>query len=511
MKWLDERLGIYGHVVRPAPKYAYRFDYWLGGLVLSSFIFEVITGALIALYYTPSDPYTATVYLISKVPYGALLFSLHSWGAYVMIFLMLVHMTRNFIVGAYRPPREIMWIVGVLLAGLTLTEAYLGYSLPYNLISWVAATTGLNLFTYMPFKLGYLISLFTVVNPNQPGIASGISPLVQRIFVFHWIVGGLILMVVMLHLYIFEIHGITPPISKVKPGAPEVIDAYQYQMENDPEWKLQPLIRSIGMTFMIFLLTVGIIFFIASVFPFDIVISGGVPKYIMPEFNPVEAAQTPPVPDWYFLFIYYFYKSVTPANASLIFLGWITITVLFPFIEEYIFRHKAPHPAMRPAAIALGTGFIVSFIVNSVWAGLTPGRDIGPIGVYVDAGIFVACFAIIWPLLRFVAQPRVLRKLEQEGISGSSGVYINGGSNAIKAMDTAVPLPVMPKKILGGLEVLALDVFFASTGIYTAYEAFVLSSLPILNQFLVGELAGVSCIMFSLFIFLTVVIRHGKS
>ncbi|WP_338598778.1 cytochrome bc complex cytochrome b subunit [Sulfolobus tengchongensis] len=494
MRWLDERLGIYGHTLRPAPRYAYSIDYWLGGLVLSAFIFEVITGALIALYYTPSDPYTATTYLISKVPYGALLFSLHSWGAYAMVFLLLIHMTRNFLVGAYRPPREIMWIVGCALAGLTLTEAYLGYSLPYNLISWVATTTGLNLFSYMPANLGYLISLMTVVNPNQPGIMSGVDPLVQRFFVFHWIVGGLILVFIGLHLYIFEKHGITPPISQVKPGDPELIDEYQDKIKSDPKWEIQPLMRSIGMVVMIMLLTFGAIFLIASAIPFNITISGGVPKYSMPAFNPVEAAQTPPVPDWYFLFIYFFYKSVSPYNASLIFLGWITVTVLFPFIEEWIFRHKAPHPALRPASIAIGTGFIVSFIVNSVWAGLTPGRDIGPIGVEVDALIFVICFAIIWPLLRYVAQPRVLARWQTSPLT-----------------DGGVVIEYKERRILSGLTVLFINSGILAGLIYSLYEVFILSSNAIINQFIIGQFLGISLLLFSASIFLNVVIGNGKS
>lgn len=502
LRWLDDRMGIYGHTLRPAPRYAYRIDYWLGGFVLSAFLFELLTGPIVALYYTPDDPYASTVYLISKVPYGALLFSLHSWGAYVMIFLMLIHMTRNFVTGAYRPPREIMWMVGVLLAGLTLSQAYIGYSLPYNLISWVATTTGLNLFTYMPFHLGYLISLTTVVSPDQPGVAPGVPPLVQRFFVFHWILGGLIFALVMLHLYIFEKHGITPPISAVRPGDPELIDEYKERLKNDPNWELQPLIRSFGIVAMIFLLTVGLIFLISSAIPFDIVTVSGVPKYIMPEYNPVQAAQTPPVPDWYFLFVYFFYKSVTPSNASLIFLGWITITLLLPFIEEYIFKHKAPHPAMRPAAMALGIGFITCFIVNSVWAGLTPGRDIGPIGVEVDALIFALSFAIVWPLLRYVAQPRFLRKISE------STTGVNTSISNIKILNTSMGMP-QPRLIMRGFEVLVIDVFLLTGTVYLAYEAFVLASSTI-NQFLVGSYVGLVMIFLSILIYLNLVIRHGK-
>jgi len=408
LKWLDDRIGIYGHTIRPAPKYAYRLDYWLGSFVLASFILEVVTGALLALYYVPADPYKSTVYLIQQVPFGALLFSVHSWGAYAMVFFLLVHMTRNFVVGASRKPREIMWIVGAALAGLTLTEAFIGYSLPYNLISWTATTTGLNLFTYMPFGLSVLISQFTIV-PTLPGLTQDVA-LVDRFFVFHWIVGGLIMLFVALHLYIFEKHGITPPLTKEE--APELLDEYGERLERDPDWKLQPLMRTFGIILMTFLMAIGGVVLLASLVPFDIGVQGGQLTYLKPEYNAALAAQTPPIPDWYFLFVYFFYKSVNPVDASWIFLGWTAVTVLFPFIDQYVFRHKAPHPVMRPAAIALGTGFIVSFIVNSVWAYETPGRDIGPIGVEVDAVIFAVSFLTLFPLLKFVLQPRALKGYE---------------------------------------------------------------------------------------------------
>ena len=398
-EWLDERVGIYGHTISRAPKFAFRLDYWLGSFVLASFVLAVVTGALLALYYVPTDPYASTTYLISKVPLGALLFSIHTWAAYAMIFFLILHMTRNFIVGAYRRPREVMWIVGVILAGLALTEAYLGYSLPYNVISWTATTVGLNLFSYMPFGLDKLIKLMTTVPTNLPGLTPGVDPLVDRFFIFHWIVGGLIMLFILIHLSIFEKHGgVAPPPSKEP--APELLEAHKDKLLNDPEWQLQPYTRTFGMILMTFFLVFGSVILIASLFPYNIAVTPNGVKYTMLPYSPALAAQIPPVPDWYFLFIYFFYKSVPPTYASIIFLLWILVTLLFPFIDEYVFRHKASHPVMRPSAIGLGTGFIITFIVNSIWAYETPGRDIGPIGVEVDGVIFLLSYFGIWALLR---------------------------------------------------------------------------------------------------------------
>ncbi|WP_390529015.1 cytochrome bc complex cytochrome b subunit [Sulfurisphaera ohwakuensis] len=483
-QWLDERVGIYGHTIAKAPRYAYRLDYWLGSMVLAAFTLAVITGALVALYYVPSDPYASTVYLITKVPYGALLFSIHTWAAYAMIFLLIIHMTRNFIVGAYRKPREIMWIVGVILAGLALTEAYLGYSLPYNLISWTATTTGLNLFTYMPFNLAALIKLMTTVPTNLPGIASGVDPLVDRFFIFHWIVGGLILLFIMIHLAIFEKHGgPTPPPSK-EPG-PELIEHFRDKIDNDPNWRLQPYTRTFGMILMTFFLVFGAVILIASLIPYNIAITGGGLKYTMPEYNPVLAAQTPPIPDWYFLFIYFFYKSVPPQDASIIFLAWILITLLFPFIDQYIFRHKASHPVMRPAAIALGTGFIISFIVNSIWAYRTPGVDIGPIGVEVDGLIFLASFVVLYPLIKFYLAPRSIK-------GDSSGGSFNFGKSM--SLRTKTLNLQQQKLILRSSEIAFIGL--VSSFVYVTSQLFASMQLAYLTvQFGVGFLLGLDLLL----------------
>jgi len=499
LDWLDERMGIYGHTLRPSPRYGFRLDYWLGSFVLGSFLFEVISGMLVAVYYVPGDPYKSTVFLIQNVPYGGLLFSLHSWGAYAMVFFLLVHMTRNFIEGAYRKPREIMWIVGSLLAGLTLTEAFLGYSLPYNLISWTATTTGLNLFTYMPFNLGSLISTFTLL-PSLPGIASDVDPLIQRFFVFHWIVGFLIGAVLGLHMYIFEKHGLTPPSTK-QPNMPELLDEYPDKLRNDPNWKLQPLTRTFAMIVMTMMMVFGIIFLISSIDPFNIQATVSGLKYLMPAYNPALAAQTPPIPDWYFLFVYFFFKSVTPTLASDIFLAWAAVTALFPFIDQYIFRHKAPHPVMRPAAISLGAAFIAMFIVNSVWAGLTPGKDIGPIGVEVDGLIILLSFAIIMSTLRFLQS----RNTESQG-SGTTFWRSFSSSKALnRSMASATTSRINPKVLLRSLEFSAITLL-----ILIAYITFrlitVLSEggVTTILQFEGGQLIGTDLILGSMLLYIYV-------
>jgi len=90
------------------------------------------------------------------------------------------------------------------------------------------------------------------------------------------------------------------------------------------------LTRTFGLIMMTFLMAIGGIFIISSLIPFDISITNGGLTYVKPEFTPAAAAQQPPLPDWYFLFVYFFYKATDPTTASWLFLLWSLITALFP-------------------------------------------------------------------------------------------------------------------------------------------------------------------------------------
>ena len=127
--WFRERLGMEDLPFFRTPDYMYHVGYWLGSLVAAAFAYEVVSGLMLLLYYYPESPYDQTLYIMDKVPYGSVLLFSHLYGAYIMIFLVYVHMFRNYFVGAYKRPREILWILGVILLALTLGASFVGYSL----------------------------------------------------------------------------------------------------------------------------------------------------------------------------------------------------------------------------------------------------------------------------------------------------------------------------------------------------------------------------------------------
>jgi quinol-cytochrome oxidoreductase complex cytochrome b subunit len=131
----------------------------------------VITGVLLMLYYHPSVPqaYADMKDLQFVVSSGVFLRNLHRWSAHAMVFLVFAHMFKVFYRGAYRPPREFNWVIGVVLLLLTLLLSYTGYLLPWDQLAYWAVTVGSNIASAVPIagqKIRYLLLGGNQVNAN---------------------------------------------------------------------------------------------------------------------------------------------------------------------------------------------------------------------------------------------------------------------------------------------------------------------------------------------------------
>ena len=145
--------------------------WYLGTLSLGTFGILVITGILLMLYYHPSVPqaYTDTKDLQFVVSSGQFLRNLHRWSAHAMVFLVFAHMFRVFYRGAYRPPREFNWVIGVFLLLITLLLSYTGYLLPWDQLAFWAITVGSNIASAVPVmgdKVRFLMLGGHFVNAN---------------------------------------------------------------------------------------------------------------------------------------------------------------------------------------------------------------------------------------------------------------------------------------------------------------------------------------------------------
>ena len=136
VKWVDLRLGLSYPLLRPAPLYSLNPFAWLGALTVVAFAILAVTGIIMMLYYvpTPAQAYASTAYIFNQVAYGRFIETVHLYTAYAMVLLMFAHMMRGFFASVHKRPREVMWLVGMLMGGLTLGFAFTGYLLPWTVI-----------------------------------------------------------------------------------------------------------------------------------------------------------------------------------------------------------------------------------------------------------------------------------------------------------------------------------------------------------------------------------------
>jgi quinol-cytochrome oxidoreductase complex cytochrome b subunit len=161
--WLDERLGleaIYGAVLdRKVPKVNWWFT--LGSSSLFLFVMQGTTGIFLTMYYVP-DPqkaYDSIEYIMNGLAFGWLIRGIHHWGATLMVVVVFLHMLRTFFYGAYKYPREMTWVTGVLLLLLTLGMGFTGYLLPWNQRAYWATTVGTAIAGSVPFVGDFILKV----------------------------------------------------------------------------------------------------------------------------------------------------------------------------------------------------------------------------------------------------------------------------------------------------------------------------------------------------------------
>ena len=150
LAWVDQRTAasgfLTGMLFRKVPKGTNWF-YTLGSATLFAFIVQAVTGVFLAMFYTPSttQAYASIAHINNDVFLGAFVHGMHKWGSSVMVILIFLHMGRTFFFGAYKYPRELNWVIGVVLLILTMTMSFTGYLLPFDQRSFWASVVGINI------------------------------------------------------------------------------------------------------------------------------------------------------------------------------------------------------------------------------------------------------------------------------------------------------------------------------------------------------------------------------
>jgi quinol-cytochrome oxidoreductase complex cytochrome b subunit len=198
--WFNERLGlssIYDITLdRKVPKVNWFFT--LGSASLFLFTMQALTGIFLTIYYvpTPDKAYDSIVYIMNGAPFGWLIRGIHHWGATLMVIFVFVHMLRTFYFAAYKYPRELTWISGVVLLLATLGMGFTGYLLPWNQKAYWATTVG----TSIPGTIPVIGNFITQVLRGGTDL-SGVT-LVRFFSVHIWVLPAIIIAVIGLHLYL---------------------------------------------------------------------------------------------------------------------------------------------------------------------------------------------------------------------------------------------------------------------------------------------------------------------
>jgi quinol-cytochrome oxidoreductase complex cytochrome b subunit len=210
LDWLEERSGLVGGIkyflFRKVPRDSGWF-HTLGSASLTAFLVQAITGVILAMYYKP-DPdsaYASIQFITNDLTLGWLVRGMHRWGASVFIILMFLHMARVFLFGSYKYPRELNWIVGVLILALGMLEGFTGYLLPWDQTAYWATVVGINLNGTMPVIGPFLAQWLA-------GGAEIGSDALSKFYSLHMLVipGG-IFALIGFHLYLVVRLGVTSP------------------------------------------------------------------------------------------------------------------------------------------------------------------------------------------------------------------------------------------------------------------------------------------------------------
>ena len=218
LDWLEERSGLIGGVkyflFRKVPGDT---SWWhtLGSATLTAFLVQLVTGVILAMYYKPSpaEAHSSVEHITHDLWGGWLVRGMHRWGASVFIILMFLHMGRVFLFGAYKYPRELNWIVGVLLLATGLFEGLTGYLLPFDQTAYWATVVAININGTAPVVGPFLASVL------RGGAEIGPDTLARFYSLHMLLVPGALIGLIGLHLYLIVRLGVTsPPWSKEAAG-----------------------------------------------------------------------------------------------------------------------------------------------------------------------------------------------------------------------------------------------------------------------------------------------------
>jgi quinol-cytochrome oxidoreductase complex cytochrome b subunit len=382
LKWIEVRLPILSlihasFVAYPTPR---NLNYWwtFGGILTFMLAVQIVTGIVLAMHYTPhvDHAFSSVEHIMRDVSWGWLLRYAHAVGASMFFLAAYVHAFRGLYYGSYKDPREVLWILGVIILLLMIITGFMGYVLPWGQMSFWAATVITNLFSAIPF-VGE-----SVVTWLWGGYSVG-NPTLNRFYSLHYLLPFVILGVVILHIWALHVSGQNNPAGIEPKSKRETVPFTPYATIKDG-----------------FLMVVFCILFAWFVFY--------MPGYLGHPDNyiPANPAVTPThiVPEWYYLPFYAILRAIPNKLLGVMFLmASIVILAFVPWLDNSPVRSASYRPLYRVffwifAAVCVGLG----------WLGSKPAEGAYVIAARILTAWYFIHFLIILPLLGLFERPKPL-------------------------------------------------------------------------------------------------------
>ena len=289
-RWIDERVELRDLIEFMGKKYVpvheHSVWYYFGGVSLFLFIIQVVTGILLLFYYKGSEElaFESIQFIMSKVEFGWLIRSIHSWAANLFILAAIIHMFSVYFTKAYRKPREITWLTGMAMLFLGMGFGFSGYLLPWNELAFFATKVGTDIAGVVPV-IGKPIMILLRGGEDVTGAT------LSRMFGFHVaIFPGLFVVFLGIHLLLVQRQGMSEPIGF------ENSPANQKTMPFFPNFLLRDL--------LLWLLVLNVIAVLAVLFPWELGVKA----------DPFAPAPSGIKPEWYFMFMFQSLKYI-PAQV----------------------------------------------------------------------------------------------------------------------------------------------------------------------------------------------------
>ena len=391
-KWFESRLPVGGlihssFVAFPVPRNLNYF-WTTGGIAFTFLILQIVTGIVLAMHYVPAadQAFDSVEHIMRNVNYGWLLRYMHANGASMFFVAVYLHIFRNLYYGSYKEPREILYILGVIIFLLMMATAFMGYVLPWGQMSFWGATVITNLFSAIPLVGDTIVSFL------WGGYSVG-DPTLNRFFSLHYLLPFMIVGVVILHIWALHVPGNNNPTGIPIKSGKDVVPFHPFMTVKDS-----------------FAIACFMIFF--SWFLFYM------PNYLghADNYIPANPAVTPAhiVPEWYFLPFYAILRAIPDKlGGVLAMFGAIVVLALVPWLDTSKVRSAVYRPMYK--------WFFWIFVATCVglgWLGAKPAEGLYVIASRVLTAYYFAHFLIVLPLLGLFETPTPMPNSIAESVLG---------------------------------------------------------------------------------------------